>query len=128
VVDKIANMKYKKYQDLDWQDRFTYKKNVLFTADDFNVKRVKFQIVCFAPKTSIKDHWHQKTTELFFIKSGRGLAIMNGKEIRLEPGDTLLCEPKDHHAFINDGDEDLILLDFKVNEIDDDIYWPETGE
>lgn len=116
-------MKYKKYKSLDWQDRFTYKKNVLFVADDFNVKGVKFQIVRFAPKTFIKDHWHNQTTELFFVRSGCGLAVMNGEEIRLEPGDSLLCEPKDHHAFINDGGEDLVLLDFKVNEVDNDIYW-----
>lgn len=84
---------------------------------------VKFQIVIFAPGVSIGEHWHKKTSELFFVKSGKGRAIMNGKEIFLESSDSLLCEPGDHHAFVNDGEEDLVLLDFKVNEAEGDIFW-----
>lgn len=116
-------MKYKKFQSLSWRERFTYRKNVVFDENDLKQAGVSFQIVRFPAGASISEHWHKHTAEIFFVKSGYGMAVMNGEKINLEPGDCLLCEPGDRHAFSNNGAEDLTLLDFKINEAQDDIFW-----
>ncbi len=116
-------MKHKKFQNLNWHDRFSYKKDIVFDADDLKQAGASFQIVHFPPGASIGEHWHKRTTEIFFIKSGRGAAVMNREKIILEPGDCLLCQPGDHHAFINNGLEDLVFLDFKMNAGEEDICW-----
>lgn len=93
------------------------------TEKDFNQPGTQFQIVRFPPRASIGEHWHKKTCELFFVESGCGFAVINKQKIDLAPGDILLCEPGDHHAFNNPNDEDLVLLDFKINAGEDDIFW-----
>ncbi|MBI4427310.1 MAG: cupin domain-containing protein [Candidatus Magasanikbacteria bacterium] len=116
-------MKLIKKENLAWFDRFTYRKAVPFMEKDFNQPGTQFQIVCFPSHSSIGEHWHKKTRELFFVESGRGTAVINAENIDLTPGDILLCEPGDHHAFSNTSNEDLVLLDFKINAREDDIFW-----
>ena len=121
-------MKLIKKQNLTWFERFTYQKAVPLTEKDFHQPRTQFQIVRFSPRSSIGEHWHKKTCELFFVESGRGTAVINEKNINLTSGDILLCEPGDHHAFNNPNDEDLVLLDFKINTRENDLFWPTSTE
>ena len=116
-------MKIIRQKDLSWFDRFTYRKAVPLTEKDFNQPGTQFQIVRFPPHSSIGEHWHEKTCELFFVESGRGFAVINKEKIDLAPGDILLCEPEDHHAFTNTEDEDLVLLDFKINAEENDLFF-----
>ena len=116
-------MQYKKMSALEWIDRFTYKKNIVFDETSLDCNNATFQIVRFVSHASIGEHWHSKTTELFFVQSGVGIAIINNQEVSLKAGGILLCEKGDHHAFINTGAEDLILLDIKFNADEQDIIW-----
>jgi len=116
-------MKVSSVRHLKWKDRFTYVKDVPFDEKDLHCPGTKFQIVKFKPHTSIKPHHHQKIYEIFYIRSGNGILKLNKKEFRCAPDDFFLCEPGDIHEFINDTDDDFVILIFKTNEEEDDIYW-----
>ncbi|MBI4407649.1 MAG: cupin domain-containing protein [Candidatus Kerfeldbacteria bacterium] len=109
---------------LVWKNRFTYVKNVVYEADTLGQRGARFQIVRFRPGARIAPHYHRKAYEIFYIHSGSGKLLMNGKSYRLKANDIILCQPKDRHGFVNTGRKDLTILVFKTNEIPDrDIHW-----
>jgi quercetin dioxygenase-like cupin family protein len=117
-------MKKRNLDELEWKDRYTYVKDIPFNEKDLNCKGAKFQVVKFRPRTSIKPHYHKKTYEIFYVRSGSGMLNLNGQEFRCKPDDFFLCEPGDVHEFINDTDDDFVILIFKTNEEEDtDMYW-----
>lgn len=116
-------MKRSSLATLRWTERFTYVKDIPFNEKDLRCKGAKFQIVKFKPHTTIKPHYHKKTSEIFYINNGKGMLKINNKEFRCSANDFFLCEPDDNHEFINDTDEDFVILIFKTNEEDNDIYW-----
>jgi len=115
----------KKYniEKLNWKERFCYVKNIPFSADDLNCKGTKFQIVKFKPGVHLKPHYHKEICEIFYIQSGSGVLIMNCERFRCKADDFFLCEPGDVHGFLNDTTEDFIVLIFKTNEEESDIFW-----
>lgn len=112
-----------KLSKLEWFDRFTYKKNVLFGAKELRSGGGKFQIVVFKPHTGMESHCHKETVEIFYILSGRGSIIFGEEVFHTQPNDVFLCEPGDWHAFRNDAEEDFIVLNVKTNEKEEDILW-----
>jgi quercetin dioxygenase-like cupin family protein len=116
-------MKIKKLENLTWKKRYSYIKNIAFTEKDLQCVGTKFQIVTFLPHTSIKPHYHKKTTEIFYTRSGRGILKLNHQKFLCSPDDFFLCEPGDIHEFINDTNKEFTVLIFKTNEIKKDVYW-----
>ena len=116
-------MKNRKLSQLEWKNRFTYVKNVPFNQEDLHCEGTKFQVVKFKSGTSIKPHYHKKTFEIFYIRKGSGTLILNGEKFECQPDDFFLCEPNDVHEVVNNNDEDFIILIFKTNEVEEDIYW-----
>ncbi len=54
-------------------------------------------------------HTHEDSSEIIFILSGKGKAILDGETEALAAGDCHYC-PRGHaHSLINEGDEDLIF-------------------
>ena len=121
-------MKHSSLGLLEWSSRFTYLKNVPFGEDDFRSKGAKFQIVKFVPGVSVGKHFHRKTCEIFYVRSGNGLVRINGIELRSSSDDFILCEPGDVHEIINDTGEDFVILISKTNEEEGDICWCEVKE
>lgn len=116
-------MKNYKFEDLEFEDRFTYVKSIPFDENDLRCKGSKFQIVIFKPNTKIDPHFHKKTCEIFYILRGSGILKLNNKEFNCEKDSFFLCEPGDVHEFINNSDKDLVILIFKTNEEPKDIYF-----
>jgi len=116
-------MKKGSLEKLNWKSRFTYVKDIPFDEKDLNCKGAKFQIVAFKPHTTIKPHFHKETTEIFYIQSGQGILKLNHQKFRCKDNDFFLCQPGDIHEFINDTDKDFVILIFKTNEEENDIYW-----
>jgi quercetin dioxygenase-like cupin family protein len=120
----MINMKKGSLDAVLWKDRFTYTKTIPLDENDLHCQGTKFQVVSFQPHTSLDSHYHKETYEIFYVKSGYGIIKLNEEEFRCQPDDFFLCEPWDVHEFINDRDEDFVLLIFKTNEVaDKDIYW-----
>ena len=58
---------------------------------------------------SLPGHRHNSVAIYYWI-SGRGKAIINGKEIQFKAGDFLTCPAWHDHAFVNEGDEDMTMI------------------
>lgn len=43
-------------------------------------------------------HWHN-FAEIFWVESGHGTHLINGRKIQLEPGDLVMIRPTDQHTF-----------------------------
>lgn len=54
--------------------------------------------------------YHRRAEELYFVLSGRGTAILDGRPYPLAPGDFLRLPPGTTHGFVT-GDEPLEMLD-----------------
>ncbi len=53
---------------------------------------------------------HQLAIEMFFVLRGEGVAVCDGKEIPLRPGDSLLVPPTGIHEIRNTGSGRLYAL------------------
>ncbi len=62
------------------------------------------------PGASIGEHPHDDTEELYYIVSGRGTMILDGKEYAAGPGDIAICSPGHSHGIVNSGETDLNLI------------------
>ncbi len=116
-------MKKNKLNNLEWEKRHCYLKNIVFGAEELNQEGTKFQIVRFASGSKLKPHYHKKVTEIFYVVKGEGVFIFNEQRYKVEPGSIFLCEPRDVHGMENDSTEELVFLIFKTNETDGDSVW-----
>ncbi len=126
-MELVIDVKKGSLGELIWKDRYSYVKDVPFDERSLRCAGAKFQIVKFRPHSGIRPHYHKKTCEVFYVQGGRGLIGLNGKKFRCKPDDFFLCEPGDIHEFDNDTDGDFVILIFKTNEGENDIYWCEGG-
>lgn len=119
-------MKIINQEEKEWLKRKGYFKKILLTKDDLKSESdILVQIVKNEPYTNVKPHYHKQTTEIFYILSDNGIFFINDNKNRHKPGDAILCEPRDIHGVINDGDEEFISLVFKINPVENDIHWVE---
>jgi len=117
-------MKKGNLASLNWKDRLTFQKDTPFGEDDFKCEGAKFQIIKFKSHTDVKPHYHKKRTELFYVTKGTGKIIINKESFRVKPDDFFLCEVGDVHQFVNDTNDEFIILVFRTNEPkEDDLYF-----
>ncbi len=75
-------------------------------VDDLN----RFMRGRLEPGCSIGMHTHEDSSEILYVISGVGTAILDGVEETLLSGDAHYC-PKGHtHTLINRGTEDLVFF------------------
>jgi len=115
--------------DVEWQDRFSHQKSILFGEDDFGSKGTKLQAIKFPPKGGIKPHFHKQRTEVFYVLRGKGIISLNGEDNTCQPDDFLICKPGTKHAFTNNGDEDFVIVVFRTNDPgNSDMLWVDGKE
>ena len=69
-----------------------------------NLTRAKF------PAGEIANaHTHQDMYEIFFIEEGDATVKINGKSIKLGPGDCITVEPGEEHEVSNLSDNEVIM-------------------
>ncbi len=54
-----------------------------------------------APGATIPEHRHVDEEEFYFITSGRGIALVDGKQIEVGPGDATHCSAGSTHGILN---------------------------
>ena len=76
------------------------------------LRRLGFHMVRIAPGTEGAEyHSHRVEEEFFYILSGRGVALIDGKEYVIGPGDFMgFTTPSVPHLITNDSQEDLVYL------------------
>lgn len=62
------------------------------------------------PGSTIGEHVHPNTEDLYLILEGRGTGILNGERFPVETGDLFLVKAGGSHGLINDSDRPLTFL------------------
>jgi quercetin dioxygenase-like cupin family protein len=65
-----------------------------------------------APGCMVREHSHDRHDEVIHITAGRGTARLEGEEVPIETGSTLLLGRNRKHAFINPGPEPMTFVWF----------------
>ena len=80
--------------------------------------------VYVAPRERTSVSYHQIAEEFYYVISGSGIAILNGREYRLTVGDFLRLPPGTTHGFVTE-DEPLEMLDVQIPGCrpDRDVYF-----
>ncbi len=100
-----------------------YSKKILVNRKDIGDEKTLLQEVTIKAGNKVKEHYHKKQTEIFYFLNNNGYWIINGQKKSFEKGDVLILEPFDKHIVVNNTKSDYILLTFKINYEDDDLYW-----
>jgi mannose-6-phosphate isomerase-like protein (cupin superfamily) len=66
--------------------------------------------IIIPPGKSSARHYHQTSEETYYILSGHGRMVVDGKEFRLQPGQACLIVAPEVHQIFNDGEIDLEFL------------------
>jgi quercetin dioxygenase-like cupin family protein len=116
-------MKFVKSTEKKWLKREGYYKKILLTEKDLKSKGNVVQIIKNEAHTEIKPHYHKNMIEIYHIIKGNASVFCGNFRLRVQPGDTLLCEPGEVHGLDNDTDMDFLFVVFKINANDKDICW-----
>lgn len=110
----MLHSKLKKYIH-DGKDQYDFRNIETMTKANNDYRRVVFtgkhlQLVLMSLKPSEAIGEEQHDVDQFFrIESGKGFAVVDGKRIPLNDGDSLIVTAKTTHNIINDGKIDLKL-------------------
>jgi mannose-6-phosphate isomerase-like protein (cupin superfamily) len=80
-------------------------KATLFASD-----RVLVGLNCFEPGQEHALHAHAGQDKVYQVVSGRGVCLLDGREIALEPGVLLVAPEGVPHGIRNTGGERLVVL------------------
>ncbi len=81
-----------------------YFRKVLFTTD-----RLQLVIMCLNPGEDIGEEVHPTTDQFFRIEEGEGKVIVDGREINIKDGSSILIKSGRVHNIINDSNKPLKL-------------------
>lgn len=112
---------YSSYMNDTWVKKNGYETLLLANDKDLNLPQTEAQVVRFHQGKFA--HYHKVKTEFFYITSGEGSVILDGKEISLKKGSSLLVQPGMNHEFINKSDVPLEAVMFKTNSTPEDTYF-----
>jgi len=110
-------------KQLKFKTRFEYLRSIVFEEKALQQKGAVFEVVKFPPNVQNKKHSHKRTTEIFFIKKGKGIIMIDGKKYPVQENDILLIPQECIHQVMNKSKKDLIILIFKTNSAEDDLYF-----
>jgi quercetin dioxygenase-like cupin family protein len=84
--------------------------------------------VSIAPGQVTAVSYHRKAEELYYVLSGTGKALLDGKEHVLKAGDFLRLPPGTRHGFVT-ADEELRMLNIHSpgSRPDRDVYFEGTA-
>jgi mannose-6-phosphate isomerase-like protein (cupin superfamily) len=84
--------------------------NVEFLARTTDTPRFNVGIVTIQPGRELEAHVHEEEDDSFFILEGEMTFIVEGEDVAAPPGTFVLVPPGVEHAFRNDGDIPVRML------------------
>jgi len=83
----------------------------LLKLDEFHEKGRLYAKIVIPPGASIGLHQHVGDWETYYILSGEGKVIEEGKgETIVKPGDFVYTDVNESHSIENTGEEDLVFM------------------
>ena len=79
-------------------------------ATIFQSPRILVGLNCFEPGQEHKLHAHEGMDKVYQVLEGRGVFLLEGREIEMEPGVMLVAPEGVPHGARNTGTERLVLL------------------
>jgi mannose-6-phosphate isomerase-like protein (cupin superfamily) len=76
----------------------------------FESERILVGLNCFEPGQEHPLHAHAGTDKLYFVLSGRGLVLLEGREVPVEPGVMLVAPEGVAHGIRNTGEGRLVVV------------------
>lgn len=86
----------------------------LVTPTLFGTKAVKGEMIIYPPGTQAANHHHEGAEHFQYIISGSGIVLLSEEPHPISAGDTLYNYEFERHNFINDGDEELVFVEYFV--------------
>lgn len=85
-------------------------KNTAFRRVLFTGKREQLVVMSLPPGTDIGEEVHPHAEQVFYVVSGSGKAVVDGKATKLRAGDVLVVTPGVRHDVVNEGSAPLQLF------------------
>lgn len=76
----------------------------------FHSERLLVGLNAFEPGQEHKLHAHEGMDKMYFVLEGRGLFLLEGKELPMEPGQMLVAPENVPHGVRNTGEERLVVM------------------
>lgn len=108
-------MKYLDRKKVDWVQRKGYTAQIFLDFKEPG-NNSRFVLVRMDPHTEIKPHYHSKIKEILYFTKGRGEIVVSGAKRQFKPEDIILLEPKEVHSMINNSDEAIEWIEFKMHD------------
>lgn len=90
------------------------KRIYLVTPTLFGTRVVKGEMIIYPAGTQASNHHHEGAEHFQYIISGSGTALLSEEPHPIRAGDTLYNYEFERHNFVNDGDEDLVFVEYFV--------------
>jgi quercetin dioxygenase-like cupin family protein len=92
------------------EDHAVYDPNKMGKATIFRSDRILVGLNCFEPGQEHKLHSHSRMDKVYHVLSGRGLFLLEGREIAMEAGVMLVAPDGVPHGIRNTGADRLLVL------------------
>jgi quercetin dioxygenase-like cupin family protein len=92
------------------EDHAVFRPDKMGKATLFESERLLVGLNCFEPGQEHGLHAHRGTDKLYQVLRGRGLFLLEGRELPMEPGLMLVAPEGVPHGIRNSGDERLVVL------------------
>jgi len=90
----------------EWIEKEGYDTKLLANEADLSSPGIEIQLFRF--RKGKFEHYHKRKTEYFYFTAGIGRVLMDGREMIVSSGSTLLVTPGIRHTFINDSDNETL--------------------
>ena len=90
------------------------KRIYLVTPTLFGTKAVKGEMIIYPPGTQASNHHHEGAEHFQYFVSGHGTALLGEEPHPVRAGDILYNYEFERHNFVNDGDEDMVFVEYFV--------------
>ena len=76
----------------------------------FHSERMLVGLNAFEPGQEHRLHAHEGMDKMYFVLEGRGLFLLEGEELPMEPGQMLVAPENVPHGVRNTGEERLVVM------------------
>jgi quercetin dioxygenase-like cupin family protein len=117
--------------------KFDTRKRIYLVTPKLNVSEaIKGEMIIYPPLASAPEHHHEGAEHFQYVLSGGATVYLSGEPKKMRAGDVLYNYAFERHAFLNDGDDDFVFVEYFVPGIfatvwadkDKACTWTPTGK
>jgi quercetin dioxygenase-like cupin family protein len=119
------------YRCIDWTEEpvldseFDARKRIyLITPKLSQTRAAKGEMIIYPPGTEAANHHHEGAEHFQVILKGSATFYLNEQPQKVRAGDTVYIYDNERHFLINDGDEELVFIEYFVPGTYDTVWVP----